>query len=160
MFRESWVRGQSLQGGCLGPVWWRPEGWPGFATCLLFTFLLLCWHRWTPHPCSPSHTTSVAESTANELPSVFWYQLTAEARRPRGRMQPGATSELPTLAFPPPLPQQLLHAVCYAAALSVPLRCLTKATLTPSLVDKFHSCLHSLPHHTSSLPSCLGSCSE
>ncbi|KAI3425868.1 hypothetical protein D9Q98_007841 [Chlorella vulgaris] len=34
-----------------------------------------------------------SESTANELPSVFWYQLTAEARRPRGRMQPGATTD-------------------------------------------------------------------
>ncbi|PRW57821.1 ARF guanine-nucleotide exchange factor GNOM-like [Chlorella sorokiniana] len=35
-----------------------------------------------------------SESSADELPSVFWYQLAVEARRPRGRMLPGArTSE-------------------------------------------------------------------
>ncbi|PSC74405.1 ARF guanine-nucleotide exchange factor GNOM isoform B [Micractinium conductrix] len=35
-----------------------------------------------------------SESGANELPSIFWYQLAVEARRPRGKMLPGtATNE-------------------------------------------------------------------
>ena len=39
-----------------------------------------------------------AESTAGELPSVFWYKLAVEARRPRGKMLLGARSESPGAA--------------------------------------------------------------
>ena len=34
-----------------------------------------------------------AESTAGDLPAVFWHKLALDARRPRGKMLPGATSE-------------------------------------------------------------------
>lgn len=34
-----------------------------------------------------------AESAADELPSIFWYKLALEARRPRGKMTPGAECE-------------------------------------------------------------------
>lgn len=33
-----------------------------------------------------------SESAADELPSIFWYKLALEARRPRGKMTPGAES--------------------------------------------------------------------
>lgn len=47
---------------------------------------------WLDSSLSLAHFTP-AESSADELPSVFWYQLAVEARRPRGRMLPGARSK-------------------------------------------------------------------
>lgn len=35
-----------------------------------------------------------AETGADDLPSVFWYKLAADARRPRGKMLLSADSEL------------------------------------------------------------------
>lgn len=44
------------------------------------------------------------ESGANELPSIFWYQLAVEARRPRGKMLPGTASECQGNSECPALP--------------------------------------------------------
>jgi len=45
----------------------------------------------TKHPFIPAFRP--AESSANELPSVFWFKLALEARRPRGKRLAGSSSK-------------------------------------------------------------------
>lgn len=76
-----WLGARAMAGGprwCSCAAWGAPPSAP-------------------PRPCPPCARPCMprkpAESTADELPSVFWYQLAAEARRPRGRLLLDASSE-------------------------------------------------------------------